>query len=548
MKKKLLVLCPYCSIENVFDISNQKWKNSIQEIATSMLAVRLGQHTSSYFSEQEWVEIGSIKDKISLNIMEIFNRTVGILRYPGKNIKLIWREPVCANCQTPFDVFINITPRVTIDKIWPHLTGLGIHNNKFEYYPVRRTFEKILDVLGQSFWGEAVFVFISAFLFVLFSFLPDYWIDKSLSRDVLADTFILRLSSAILFSFMVITLRVLGQKIRNSRDSLLGLINVSDMNSYVFWQNYMVARFAGADLNMAKPKIKLTQAALLGGLPSVAIFIITLLFNYLNTISREFLTELIFWLPIVYFTGITAWISMNFSVFMTENISKLSMKLTPLNEYSNVKPVRELIVISLIVFLPVAFLPISFVGARFIFQSQSFLIDGLLLPWFIFTFAIELLILSVADRAALFFGATFVVIVSLLSMTPVTVLGFSSSMILQIAFGIYWSLLVLYQLIRAFLPVRLILEKNKRDFICSIDIQLIELSKKLGTMKIGARNAGFSEEIERLLRIKQVALKAKTSIINFPSVISVLSPVFSSFLFPLLLDLAINTIKRNVIF
>lgn len=548
MKKNLLVLCPYCGTKNVFDISNQKWKGSVQEVVTSMLAVKLGQHTSSYFSEQEWVEIGSAKGKLSLSIMEFFNRTVGILRYPGKDVKLVWNEPVCARCHKPFDIFINITPGFTISKIWPHLTGLNVHNNKFQYYPVRRTFEKILDMWGLSIYGEAVFILILAFLFVLISFLPYYWNDVSLIRNVLVETFILRLSCATVFSFMVITLRMLGKKIRSSRDSLLGLIDLLDINSYIFWQNYMVARFAGANLSLNKPNITLTQAALIGGLPSVIVFVIAMLFAYFNKTYSYVVAELLFWLPIVYFTGVTAWISMNFSVFMTENISKLPMKLTPLNEYSNVKPIKELIISSLVAFLPIAFVPILFVGARFIFQTQLFLIDNILLPWFVVTFTIEIFILSVADRKALFFGVFFVIVMSLLSVTPVDIVGLSSSNILQIVFGVYWSLLLLYQLTRAFLPLQFLLMENKRDFIYSIDMQLIDLSKKLGEESRNKKSFGFSEEVERLLRIKEVAIKAKTSIINFPSFVSVISPIFSSFLFPLLLDFASKTIKNILVF
>jgi hypothetical protein len=425
-------------------------------------------------------------------------------------------------------------------------------------WPVYRSFEKHLAALRLPFWGEVISITTGLFLIAFISLIPSFLSKQSQSRII--ESMLLYISTAVLVGFMMAGLRHFGKYLRSSRDLVGDLLEVKNKNSFIFWSNFMIARFAGAalrkDYSLEKPKggtvsSRFTQAALIGGIPSVIILLISWLFIYIPSLSEinfSIFLELMFWIVAAYFTGTTAWICLNFSVFMVENISLLPMKLSPLNNYSNVEPIRKIIILSLFSFLPVALLPLILVGGGIVLHSQMQLLELLLIPWLLTVFAFALFILSIADKMMLIFGLSYSCILFSTILVYKNVLRFPSELfVLQIIFGVFWTLLLTYQLVRAFSPMQKVLEKNKSNFMHSLDLQLVASTKMMEERSVKkSMDEEIATEIERVVRIREIASKAKTSIMNLPSLASVLSPLFSSILFPITLDLFNRLIQDHI--
>jgi hypothetical protein len=225
------------------------------------------------------------------------------------------------------------------------------------------------------------------------------------------------------------------------------------------------------------------------------------------------------------------------------------MKLTPLNGFSNIEPVRKMILLSLIAFVPIALLPLFQIGAEFYLPTQALTLEKWLIPWFIVTFALALLIIGIGDRSIFIFGIVFVIILSILGFNTQISNNIISERILQIVFGLFWTFLLAYQLYRAFAPLQKVLIEKKNSFVHVLDLRLVELTEKAGGSLSDKSNP--SEDvmvtIERTLKIRGVALKARTSIISLSSVLSIFSPVLSSFAFPILLGLITNLISSLIL-
>jgi hypothetical protein len=552
----LEIKCPYCNAEIRLDISREPWKENVNEIITVPLSVKLGQYNSN--PNGVWEEISSLKGGLANEVVGLWNRTVGILRYPGKKIHIYYKELKCANktCSAPFDAFISISSGRAIETAWPHLTGKVGKDGIYSHWPVRRRFEKFLELFHMPIWGESIITIIFCSFLAVLALIPHGRLN-ALNQPLIQDA-ILKIICSILVGFMITALRAMGQSLRKSRKPLLELIQVSSINGFTFWHNYMLARFTGVDLNADKSinakknrtgfPIVLTQADVLGGIPSVIFLLIMWVFVYLpgtNGISIAVVIDLIFWIFIAYFTGIAGWISMNFSVFMNENISLLPMKLTPLNGFLNIEPIKKIITLSLSIYIPIALLPILFMGAEFILPSQLLILERLLLPWFFISFAMALFLLGVGDRAMIIFGLAYVVMFSILTLFSPGLPTISSDRIIQVLFSLFWAALLAYQLHRAFTPIQQVLTRNKNEFIHALDMQLVDLTQKInsGASEIPKSEQDLLADAERILKLRDIAIKAKTSILNLPSALSIMSPILSSIIFPVLLDYINRTIS-----
>ena len=567
--KNLTVYCPYCGEKVPSDIESLSWSKDVAEILTVPILERVGRMatTTSWVSKK--------KDPRLFGLASVWNNTIGLLRGYHLDVNVMKREFRCVSpaCNAPFDCYANLDPQHTFSDFWPHLTGKVDATGRFTGSGAKSFAEKIAS-LGSVFGiNPNAFIIVMALIFWAVSLLA-YWPFDFQQADFLGQA-VLRGCAALLVAIMIRVIKLTSEHIRGSFESLRDLLIVPNPNSLQFWLNFTLGRVTGVSFPNQKGKrnypqstsllrrifadTTMPQAALVGGLPSLLIAIVLWRSNYLPTTSEitlGLIMELVFWLVIIYFTGVTAWIGFNIGVFCLQNIAAIPMKLTPINGFSNLAPLKRLVKLSLLLVIPVALLPLLFVIALLALPAMQDLTQLWLIPWIQLMLGICLIMIGMGDTGVLVLGLFYVVMITVLS----NIVGTSETRLILRAnewvslgvFGMFLSILLGYHLRRASGPLTRIVNAKKAETVNRMNRILMSLSDELTQIDDNLSNQGALDasrrdvilrDIKAAIELRDKVTSTRVDIWDIRVGFGVLSPFLSSIVLPWVLDYLINQLS-----
>ncbi len=570
----LSVICPYCGKNVPTDLDKQTWASS----ATEILAVPLIERIGRLATTKSWASKG--RDPRLGGILSIWNNTVGLLRGFKSEVKVMKRELTCASpdCKSSFDCYVNLDPQHSFSDFWPHLTGKTDKGGCFTQSEAKAGIEKLSGLGERIGISPNAFIVILVLVFGLFTFLPNV-IFRSQQSSLTAEI-IFRSSVLILIILMLWLNKNIAAHIRSSLSSLKDLFIITNQNGFHFWHNFTLGRVTGISFPkklvdtahiQGKSKIELdlsrttiSQASAIGGLPCLILGLIIWIINYLPYLKGNFnlisIIDLLFWLVIMYITGVTAWIGFNVGVFVLQNMSLIPMRLTPLNNFDNLAPVKKIAELSLYLVIPVVLLPLLILVAPLILPGLSPLIQLWLLPWIRIALGMALLLIGVGDSGIFILGLIYV---GLLSIMPSTLLLSLSNWPMKLndwislgVFGVFLSILVGYHLSRAFGPLKRLAETKKQEIVNELNRILTSLSDELAQLD---KNSSLSNEVDhssrdalvqnivRVIDLRAKVLSTRIDILGIRTGIGVVFPFISSILLPFALEVFKNGLSASII-
>ena len=560
----LSISCPYCGNNVQTDLDSQIWAKNTSEILAVPLVERIGRLATT----ASWVSKG--KDPRLGGLLSIWNNTVGLLReYQVSDVNVMKRELRCdsLDCSSAFDCYVNLDPNHSFADFWPHLTGKLDKQGHFSNSGAKSSAEMLISIGEKIGITPNSFVIILASFFCLITLFPYFLSHMQQYRFI--DQAILRCSAILLVAIMVWTIKQTSEHIRSSFTALSDLLIISNHNSIQFWHNFTLGRVTGVSFpkegrkTQSKQKksimhrffsrLTVSQASIVGGIPSVLIAIIIWSTNYLPHIGKINLTvilEFIFWIVVMYFTGISAWIGFNIGVFVLQNISSVPMKLTPLNGFDNLTPVKKIAKLSLQLVIPVVLLPLLFIVTLLTFPGLQDLIQLWLLPWVRAFLGLGLILIGLGDTGILILGIIYIGLLSFLSSISGTSLisGIavgSDEWIGLGVFGVFLSVLLGYHISRAFVPLVRIVKEKKQETIDQLNRMLVSFSDELKQIDRNISNISDSEvsrrdsilhNIKDIIDLREKVISTNIDIFDIRTSIGVASPFISSVLLPFALD------------
>jgi hypothetical protein len=564
----LSVQCPYCRVQVQTDLEAQDWSKNAAEILTVPLMERLGRLAST----TAWVSKG--KDPRLGGILSIWNNTVGLLRGYQQDVHVMKREIRCdsQNCGAAFDCYVNLDPEHKFSDFWPHLTGKVDAAGQYSSSGAQSSAERLLTFGENIGVNPNSFTIILGFGFCLLTLLPNILLDAQQSE--LLDQAILRFGVVLLVAMMLWTIKQTSEHIRDSLPSLRDLLIIPNHNSLQFWHNFALGRVTGVSFpkegrksHFIQPrtpfrkffsKFTISQAAVVGGIPSLLLATIIWATRYLPNIREVnllVLSEFIFWIVITYFTGVSAWIGLNVGAFLLQNISFIPMKLTPFNGFDNLAPVKKIAKLSLQLVIPVALLPLLVVVSLLTLPSLQALIQLWLLPWIQILLGLGLILIGLADTGILILGIIYVGLLPLISSTAGDpsagwILG-SRAWVGLGAFGAFLSILLAYHLSRAFVPLARIVKEKKQETIDQLNRTLVSLSDDLRNLENNlshlsdfdtAQREAVLRNIKSITDLREKVISTRIDLFDIRTSIGVISPFLYSVVLPFVLEALKNRI------
>lgn len=259
--------------------------------------------------------------------------------------------------------------------------------------------------------------------------------------------------------------------------------------------------------------------------------------------------DLLFWCFVTYFLGSAAFLSMNTTLYVLQGISHIPMNITPLDHYSQAKPLRRL----------QAFSTQGLVVLFLVILILTFLLYGLnsytwLLEWMRWGVALIFAAIGFALRKGEYLGLALLYVV--LSIFLNQMISNSSALLAvplnMFIMGVFFTALVGFQIVRTNGCVNGVLA-DARDVavaglllkIQSIQEQLEEIDRLLlhqhgaaseeGAILLEQRKSAL-ESIESLLRIKDRIFETPIKTLRLQRIAEFLAPVLTSLVLPLLSD------------
>jgi hypothetical protein len=270
--------------------------------------------------------------------------------------------------------------------------------------------------------------------------------------------------------------------------------------------------------------------------------------------------DLLFWCIVTYFLGTAAFISMNTALYVLQGVSRIPMKINPLDQYAQAKPLRRLQAFSTqgLVVLFLAILILTFL----LFDLNSY---SWLLEWMRWGVALIFTAIGFALHKGEYLGLAllYVVLSIFLNRTisnSVTLLAVQVNMFTM---GVFFTALVGFQIIRTDDCVNSVLADSRDQAVGKLllKIQLIQeqlesidralevhdgLSSKESKILQEQRRAAL-ESIESLLRIRDRILDTPIKTLRLQRTTEFLAPVLTSLFLPLVSDISSQILTDQVI-
>lgn len=261
--------------------------------------------------------------------------------------------------------------------------------------------------------------------------------------------------------------------------------------------------------------------------------------------------DLLFWCIVTYFLGTAAFISMNTALYVLQGISRIPMKINPLDQYAQAKPLRRLQAFSTqgLVVLFLTILILTFL----LFDLNSY---AWLLEWMRWGVALIFTAIGFALRKGEYLGLALLYVVLSIFLNQIiphslTLLAVQVSMFTM---GVFFTALVGFQIIRTDDCVNGVLIDSRDRALDKLllKIQLIQeqlegIDRALENQNgLASQEAKYLQEqrqaalvsIESLLRIRDRIVDAPVKTLRLQRIVEFLAPVLTSLFLPLISDIS----------
>jgi hypothetical protein len=261
--------------------------------------------------------------------------------------------------------------------------------------------------------------------------------------------------------------------------------------------------------------------------------------------------DLFFWCFVTYFLGTAAFLSMNTTLYVLQGMSHIPMKINPLDQYAQAKPLRRLQVFStqglVVLFLIILVLTFLLYGLN----SYAWLLE-----WMRWGVALIFAAIGFALRKGEYLGLAllYVVLSIFLNQTISNSFPLLAVPVNMFTMGVFFTALVGFQIVRTDGCVNGVLADARDEVVArlllkiqSIQEQLDDIDELLvhqhgtasqeGAILLEQRKSAL-ESIESLLRIKDRILDAPVKTLRLQRIAEFLAPVLTSLLLPLFSEIS----------
>jgi hypothetical protein len=440
-------------------------------------------------------------------------------------------------------------PSVEFRRLWLYVTAalgviliLVLEDRYLRYIESTRDFEKLFKLTDEQLKSGLV-----------------YWRNFTLSRfvGVQSPGKLPKLTQVDVFSggLAFILLVVIWGFFHSNKIEILVFIPILILLSLV-----VGLRSSSADnLSSYRLKVLLSGTALFALLAFVGWrWITTSVDWHLQIMASGF--DLLFWCVVTYFLGTAAFLSMNTTLYVLQGVSRIPMKINPLDQYAQAKPLRQLQAFSTqgMVVLFLTILILTFL----MFELNSY---TWLLEWMRWGVALIFTAIGFALRKGEYLGLALLYV----GLSVILNQAISNSGILpavqvnMFTMGFFFTALVGFQIARTEECVDGVLTDSRDEAVDKLllKIHLIQeqlenidqalenqdgLASEEGKILQEQRKAAL-ESIESLLRIKDRIIDTPIKTFRFQRITEFLAPVLTSLFLPLLSDVSSQFLSRQVI-
>ncbi len=270
--------------------------------------------------------------------------------------------------------------------------------------------------------------------------------------------------------------------------------------------------------------------------------------------------DLLFWCIVTYFLGTAAFLSINTTLYVLQGVSRIPMKINPLDQYAQAKPLRQLQAFSTqgLVVLFLTILILTFLLFKLDFYAW-------LLEWMRWGVALIFTAIGFALRRGEYLGLAllYVVLSIFLNQTVSNSVTLLAVQVNMFTMGVFFTALVGFQIARTDDCVNGVLTNSRDEAIDKLlfKVQLIQeqledidrvlenqdgLASEEGKILQEQRKAAL-ESIESLLRIKDRIFDTPIKTLRLQRITEFLAPVLTSLFLPLVSEISSQFLTHQVI-
>lgn len=271
--------------------------------------------------------------------------------------------------------------------------------------------------------------------------------------------------------------------------------------------------------------------------------------------ALQSLVNLSFWMIVAYYSGVAMWLGLNSSGYVIRQVQRIPMTLDPLDQFRRLDPLGSVahrstqIILVILLGVLVIFVAFSFLAG----QHQAITLQWLL-AWISVGIAVLLISLgvvirfysrSVIEAAVVYLGLMSAVWLTGLD-TVVTVQPFDIVIDYRIILtGLFLSYVIYVHTRAAYLPLKGIKVKHQDEMIKHYDELIAKLQKSISDLSsqepdlnmLGQKTiSNLCENMEHLVALRAKIREATTTSWLTANRISVLSPIISAVILPMLIN------------
>jgi len=280
--------------------------------------------------------------------------------------------------------------------------------------------------------------------------------------------------------------------------------------------------------------------------------------------------DLFFWAMIVYFLGTATWQAMDSTLYVLEGIKRLPMNLTPYDNFSKAKPLKKLQTFSTSTMVVIFLTVLGIIASITVFSQPQFITEVnnaakefnwvfIWLQWAL-AFMLAFIGFAVSGKPYFIWITIFYIIITLLFSELTVEVSIFAVDGTVIAFGIFFTIVLLYQVLGNKKIVTGILREVKNKTIAELEEHIEEIRTKLSNLKNQKTKCDTLSEQEKflieqkslvgtlndLVRLHKHVNEVKLQPITAYGWIQLLSPFVMSVILPGLLDKFFDRILKLI--
>lgn len=266
---------------------------------------------------------------------------------------------------------------------------------------------------------------------------------------------------------------------------------------------------------------------------------------------------LLFWGLVVYYVGIAVWLSFNTSLYLLKGLSKIPMRLSPLNRFSGSEAMERIAVFSSTTNLIVFVFGVLLVSVSALEQADVLhpsVSAAWLLGWGRWGLIVLYAALAIGTAgsfvSSLVVGLAYLLLSILASRLPVLTVGAVTLSYQTVLFGLFVTYLLYFHFRSCRAPIEAVKRKAKRQLLGEYEEQLVQVQGELNRMGLLAGPVGTVEdwqiltrrnllrqELDNLMSIRQRIADVPVAVTTrYSEAARILSPLVTSIALPTIID------------